>query len=174
VGLRVSGFGSFEDTLEIRFARVSTQQEFSVTRTVKAIIGDAGYEALLPTTPYVPRRRAERRAINSYVAGRPPQRNLAIGWRTKLGRYGIPDRLRETLSLKPNRSDSGEDIVPTEIMSLFPPGLLQKNHVNVFGMLLWLEEIAMEYVNYSTPFMNAQLMLDYVAMLYEYFTWSPC
>ena len=172
--LRVSGIGSFEDTLEIRFARMSTQEQFSVTRTVKAIIGDAGYESLLPTTPYVPRRRAERREVNFYVAGAAPPRNLVIGWRTKLGRYKIPDRLRETLSLQPNRSDSEEDIVPTEIRALFPTSFHLKTHTSVFSMLLWLEEIAMEYANYSTLFMNAQLMPRYVAMLYEFLTWSPC
>jgi len=161
VGLRVSGIGRYEDTLEIRFARVSSDQHFSVTRTIKAVIADAGYASLLPTTPYVPRRRAERREVSHYIAGLAPLPVLAIAWRTKLGRYRIPNRLRETLSLQPNRPDSGEDIVPTEIRSLVPTPLRQRNHVNVFSMLLWLEEISMEYANYSTPFMKAQLMLRY-------------
>jgi hypothetical protein len=153
--LRVSGIGRYEDTLEIKFARVSNGQQFSVTRTIKAVIADAGYESLLPTVPYVPRRRAERRGVDHFVAGYAPAPVLAVAWRTKLGRYRIPTRLRETLSLPPNRPDSGEeDIVPTEIRSLIPTPLRQKNHVNVFSMLLWLEEIAMEYVNYSTLFMK--------------------
>ena len=147
VGLRVSGIGRYEDTLEIRFARVSNSQQFSVTRTIKAIIGDAGYASLLPTTPFVPRRRAERGEISNFLPGLAPPRVLAIAWRSKLGRYRIPKNLRETLSLKPNRSDSGEDIVPTEIRSLFPTTLRRRNHVNVFSMLLWLEEITMEYAN---------------------------
>lgn len=161
MGLRVSGIGRYEDTLEIRFARVSNGQQFSVTRTIKAVIADASYESLLPTVPYVPRRRAERRGIDHFVAGYAPAPVLAVAWRTKLGRYRIPKRLQETLSLPPNRPDSGEDIVPTEIRSIFPTPLGQKNHVNVFSMLLWLEETAMEYANYSTPFMKARLMLHY-------------
>jgi hypothetical protein len=160
VGLRVSGIGKYEDTLEIRFARVSNNQEFSVIRTVKAIIGDASYSTLLPTTPYVPRRRAERREISHVVSGQAPAPVLAISWRTKLGRYRIPERFRETLSLQPNRPDSGEDIVPTEIRALIPTPLRLKNHVNVYSMLLWLEEISMEYANYSTPFMKAKIMLN--------------
>jgi helicase MOV-10 len=161
VGLRVSGIGRYEDTVEIRFARVSTNQQFSVTRTVKAIVGDAGYTSLLPTVPYVPRRRAERREVSYYVYGHPPPPSLAIAWRTKLARYMVPKTLQETLSLPPNRPDSGEDIVPTEIRSLFPTPLCQKNHLRVFSMLLWLEELAMEYANYSIPFMKARLMLSY-------------
>ena len=163
MGLRVSGIGSYEDTLEIRFARVSNDQQFSVTRTIKAVIADASYESLLPETPYVPRRRAERREINYFVAGQAPPPVLAIAWRSKLGRYRIPYRLKETLSLPPNRPepDSGEDIVPTEIRALIPTPLRQRNHSTVFTMLLWLEEMAMEYANCSTPFMEAQLMLRY-------------
>jgi hypothetical protein len=59
----------------------------------------------------------------------------------------VPRGLRETLSLPPNRPDSGEDIVPTEIRALFPLPLRQKNHLNIYSMLLWLEELAMEYAN---------------------------
>jgi hypothetical protein len=134
-----------------------------VTRKIKAVIGDASYATLLPTTPYVPRRRAERQERSNFVAARglAPPPVLAIAWRTNLGRYRIPERLRETLSMQPNRPDSGEDIVPTEIRSLFPPSLRQKNHVNVFSLLLWLEEISMEYANYLTRFMKAQIMLHY-------------
>ena len=67
--------------------------------------------------------------------------------------------------MQPNRPDTGEDIVPTEIRSLLPSPLRLKNHAIAFRMLLWLEEIATEYVNYLTllrPQMNAQLL---VAML---------
>jgi helicase MOV-10 len=161
VALRVFGIGKYEDTVEIRFARVSNSQQFSVTRSVKAIIGDAGYTSLLPAAPYVPRRRAERREVSFYVFGHPPPPSLAIAWRTKLARYRVPKHLQETLSLPPNRSESGEDIVPKEIRALFPTPLRQKNHLSVFSMLLWLEELATEYANYSTPFMKARLMLRY-------------
>ena len=162
MGLRVSGIGRYEETLEIRFARVSNSQQFSVTRTIKAIIGDAGYTSLLPATPYVPRRRAERRAVSSFVAGRGLPPLSAIAWRSKLGRYSIPKRLHEALSMQPNRPDSGEDIVPTEIRSLFPTALRIQNHGSVFGLLLWLEEVAMKYASYSTQFMKAQFMLLYL------------
>lgn len=147
MGLRVSGIGSYEDTLEIRFQRVSNDQLFSVTRTIRAVVGDASYASLLPATPYVPRRRGERQEINDFVPGEAPPRVVAIAWRTSLGRYRIPKNLRETLSMQPNRPDSGEDIVPTEIRTLFSTPLRQRNHNNVFSMLLWLEELAMEYAN---------------------------
>jgi hypothetical protein len=162
VGLRVSGIGNYEDTLEIRFARVSTSQQFTVIRKIKAVIADASYTSLLPQDPYVPRRRAERREVSHFIRGQAPPPALAIAWRSKLGRYLIPRSVRETLSMPPNRPDSGEDIVPTEIRALFPPSLVLKSHGKVFGILLWLEEIATEYVNYSTPLMKAQLMLRYL------------
>ena len=162
MGLRVSGIGSYQDTVEIRFERVpkgssTVAQRFSVTRTVKATIGDDVYPSLLPTASYFPRRRAERREVSSYVHGVAPQPSLAIAWRKKkLGRYLVPKYLQETLSMQPNRADSGEDIVPTEIRSLFPTAPHdQKSHVAVFGMLLWLEELAMGYANHSTPFTKA-------------------
>ena len=162
MGLLVSGIGTYEDTLEIRFARVSNSQQFSVTRSVKAIIGDAGYTNLLPSAPYVPRRRAKRREVSYFVKGHPPPVSLAIAWRTKLGKYRVPKNLQKTLSLPPNRPDSGKDTVPTEIKALFPTSLRQKNHLNVFSMLLWLEELAMEYADYSNLFMKARLMLRYL------------
>jgi helicase MOV-10 len=148
VGLRVTEIGRYEDTLEIRFSRVSNSQQFSVTRTIKAVVGDASYTPLLPKAPYVPRRRADRREVSDFVGGHPPPRLLAIAWRSKLGRYKIPKNLRETLSMQPNRPDTGEDIVPTEIRSLLPSTLRLKNHAITFRMLLYLEEIATEYVNY--------------------------
>jgi helicase MOV-10 len=144
VGLRVTEIGRYEDTVEIRFARVSNNQQFSVTRTIKAVIGDAGYAPLLPTAPYVRRRRAERREVGDFVPGLAPPRLLAIAWRNKLGRYMIPKNLRETLSMQPNLPDSGEDIVPTEIRALVPQNLRLRNHPTAFCMLLWLEEIGME------------------------------
>jgi helicase MOV-10 len=170
--LRVTEIGSYEDTLEIRFARVSNNQQFSVTRSIKAIVGDADYVPLLPKAPYVPRRRANRREINGVVGGLAPAKLLAIAWRKKLGRYKIPNNLRETLSTPPNRPDSGEDIVPTQIRSLISQPLRLKNHADVFRILLWLEEIAMEYVNHLTRLCPQNNALLHVAMLWEYSTWS--
>ena len=121
-----------------------------MTRTIKAVVGDADYTPLLPKSPYVSRRRADRREVGNFVGGHPPPRLLAIAWRSKLARYRIPKNLRETLSMQPNRPDTGEDIVPTEIRSLLPSPLRLKNHAIAFRMLLWLEEIATEYVNYLT------------------------
>lgn len=174
VRLRATQIGRYEDILEIRFARVSNNQQFSVTRTVKAVVGDAtGYALLLPTAPYVPRRRSNRQGITSFVPGVAPPRLLAIAWRTKLGKYRIPKTFRPILSLPPNRSDNGEDIVPTQIRSLFPRTLSLSSHANAFCQLQWLEEIAMECVNYLT---HLSLWLDvpvFLEMLYEYTIWSP-
>lgn len=153
VRLRVAEIGKYRDTLEIKFSRVSNNQLFSVTRTVKAIVGDAAdYAMLLPTAPYVPRRRSDRQGINDVdvVAGVPPPRLTSIAWRSGLKKYKIPESSRPTLSLKPNRSETGEDIVPTEIRSLFPATLRLSTHANQFCLLLWLEEISMEYVIHLT------------------------
>ena len=153
VRLRVAGIGTYRDTLEIRFSRVSNNQLFCVTRTVKAIVGDeADYALLRPTAPYVPRRRSDRQEINNVdvVAGIPPPRLTAIAWRSILGKYKIPESSRPILSLQPNRSDTGEDIVPTEIRSVFPTSLRLSTHAQQFCLLLWLEEISMEYVVHLT------------------------
>lgn len=153
VRLRVAEIGTYRDTLEIRFSRVSNNQLFSVTRTVRAIVGDAaGYALLLPTAPYVPRRRSDRQRINDVdvVAGVPPPRLTAIAWRSKLRSYKIPESSRPTLSLPPNRSDTGEDIVPTETRALFPQTLRLSTHADQFCLLLWLEEISMQYVVHLT------------------------
>ena len=143
--------GSYQDTLEIRFSRVSNDQLFSVTRTVKAIIGDAaGYALLQPTAPYVPRRRSNRQQISTVVEGIPPPKLLAIAWRSKLGRYEIPKTFRPIFSLQPNRPETGEDIVPSQIRSLFQKSLRLSNHAQKFCMLLWIEEVSMEYVDNLT------------------------
>ncbi|KAH9983175.1 P-loop containing nucleoside triphosphate hydrolase protein [Russula compacta] len=145
VRLRTTEIGRYEDILEIRFARLSNNQQFSVTRRIKAVVGDAtGYALLLPAAPYVPRRRANRQEITGFVSGVAPPRLLAIAWRTNLGKYRIPKTFRPILSLPPNRSDNGEDIVPTQIRSLFPGALRLSSHANAFCLLQWLEEIAME------------------------------
>jgi helicase MOV-10 len=149
VRLRATQIGTYQDTLEIRFARVSNSQLFSVTRTIKAIVGDpAGYALLLPTAPYVPRRRSDRQEISDgdVVGGVPPPRLTAIAWRFRLKPYKIPKNFRPILSLQPNRPDTGEDIVPTEIRSLFAKPLQLSSHANQFCMLLWLEEVSMECV----------------------------
>jgi helicase MOV-10 len=152
VRLRATEIGSYQDTLEIRFSRVSNEQLFSVTRTVKAIVGDAaGYALLQPTAPYVPRRRSNREEIGSVVEGIPPPRLLAIAWRTRLGRFDIPKTFRPIFSLRPNRPETDEeDIVPSQIRSLFgkPPRLT--NHGQKFSILLWIEEVSMEYVDNLT------------------------
>jgi helicase MOV-10 len=149
VRLRATQIGTYQDTLEIRFARVSNNQLFSVTRTIKAIVGDpAGYALLLPTAPYVRRRRSDRQEISDgdVVGGVPPPRLTAIAWRFRLKPYKIPKNFRPILSLQPNRPDTGEDIVPTEIRSLFAKRLQLSSHANQFCMLLWLEEVSMECV----------------------------
>ncbi|KAI9508245.1 RNA helicase [Russula earlei] len=145
VGLRATGIGRYQDTLEIRFACISNGKQFSVTRTIKATIGDAAdYALLLPSAPFVPRRRANRKEISRFVAGVPPPRLLAIAWTSKLGKYRIPKIYQPILSIPPNRSESTEDIVPIQIRSLFPNPLKLANHCDVFCKLLWLEEIVME------------------------------
>ncbi|KAI0293936.1 P-loop containing nucleoside triphosphate hydrolase protein [Russula brevipes] len=145
VRLRATEIGRYEDTLEIRFVRVFNNERFSVTRTVKATVGDADDYALLrPTAPYVPRRRADRQGIGRTVAGVPPERLLAIAWRTRLGRYRIPKSYHPILSTPPNRPEPGVDIVPAKIRSLVPPILRRSSHSTMFSLLLWLEEIAME------------------------------
>lgn len=150
IRLRVTEIGRYEDMLEIRFARVSNNQQFSVIRKVKAIIGDADDYALLrPTAPYVPRRRANnRQAISGWISGTPPPRLLAIAWRSKLRRYEIPANQRPILSIPPINTATGGDIVPAEIRSLIPRTLNLSTHADTFCKLLWLEEIAMEYINY--------------------------
>jgi helicase MOV-10 len=149
VRLCVTEIGRYEDMLEIRFTRVSDNQPFSVTRKVKAIVGDAADYALLrPTAPYVPRQRTNRQAISDWITGVPPPRLLAIAWRSKLRQYQIPPNDRAILSIPPVNTDTGGDIVPAEIRSLLPGTLSRSTHADMFCKLLWLEEISMEYINY--------------------------
>lgn len=175
VRLRVAEIGTYRDTLEIRFSRVSNNQLFCVTRTVKATVGDeADYALLRPTAPYVPRRRSDRQEINDgdVVAGVPPPRLTAIAWRSKLGRYNIPESYRPRLSLQPNRSDTGEDIVPKEIRSLMPTTFRLSTHAQQFCLLLWLEEISMEY---AVHLAHSKLSLNapsFSATLYGCMIWS--
>jgi hypothetical protein len=160
--------------LEIRFARVSNNQQFSVTRKVKAIIGDAAdYALLLPTAPYVQRRRANREAISDWIPGVPPTRSSAIAWRSKLRQYTIPEKDLRILSLPPVNTNAGGDIVPPEIRSYLPRTLNLSTHADTFSKLLWLEEISMGYINYL---IQSRFLLSYFASLemhYEYTTWSP-
>jgi helicase MOV-10 len=149
IRLCVAEIGRYEDMLEIRFARVSNNQQFSVTRKVKAIIGDAAdYALLLPTAPYAQRRRANREAIRDWIPGVPLTRSSPIAWRSRLLQYKIPEKDLPILSLPPVNTNAGGDVVPPEIRSYLPRTLNLSTHADTFCKLLWLEEISMEYINY--------------------------
>lgn len=112
---------------------------------IKAVVGDAAdYALLLPTAPYVPRRRTDRQEIGRVISGVAPPGRRAIAWRVRLKEYAVPKDFQEISLTPPNRSDTEEDIVPTEIRSQFPPILCLASHAETFWKLLWLEEIAME------------------------------
>ncbi|KAI0293934.1 P-loop containing nucleoside triphosphate hydrolase protein [Russula brevipes] len=148
VRLRPIEIGRYEDMLEIRFVRVSSDEaneEFIVTRMIKAVVGNAAdYALLLPTAPYVPRQRTDRQEISRVISGVAPPRRRAIAWRSRLREYAAPKEYREICLTPPNRSDTEEDIVPAGIRSDFPPTLCLSSHTETFCILLWLEEIAQE------------------------------
>jgi len=116
-------------------------QQFIITRTIKAVVGDkALHEQLKPKKPYIPRARSARKEIKEVVEGVQPPALKVIPYVAALPKAGIPVPLRKLL-------EGSESIgrISKQLKSAFLPATLNgKTYGRFFKHLLWIEESKME------------------------------
>ena len=141
VTFKQAHIGRYEDRLELVFRDTQLGQQFIITRTFKAIVGDkALHEHLKPKMPYIPRARSARKEITEVVEGVKPPALTAIQYVAALPKAEIPVPLRKLL-------EGSESIgrISKQLKSAFlPAGLNSKTYGRFFKYLLWIEESKME------------------------------
>ncbi|TRM60361.1 P-loop containing nucleoside triphosphate hydrolase protein [Schizophyllum amplum] len=132
--------GIFEDRLEVVFEDVQLMREFVIVRAMRASVGDrATFDALKPTTPYIPRKRVDRTPETEVVEGPKPEVLDAIAYIGKLPRATIPLRLHDVLS----RGKNGE--IVGHLRGAFLPRTFDTDgYSKHFKCLLWAEEYRSE------------------------------
>ncbi|KAI8927318.1 P-loop containing nucleoside triphosphate hydrolase protein [Entophlyctis helioformis] len=127
-------------------------KEFSISRTLKALIGDKDIlDAIRPTVPFdqekhrrnlnLTKSMKETHANNIVVA---PGLDLAhFEWANPLGMYKVPRSMRECL-LREEANKTQSSLY--EFLSSFVPKDMASNdaHSELYNNLLWAEEIQME------------------------------
>jgi helicase MOV-10 len=141
--------GRYQEMIEFQFMDEQLNKAFSISRTVRAIVGDrTAHEQLKARVPYAPRVRRQREPETKVVEGVTAPSLNAIPYVTKLPRAAIPTHLLATLALSsyPTRENL------ESIKRGFLPKLLDsETHGRHFKALLWIEEHKMEYVHAYYP-----------------------
>ncbi len=141
--LKQSFIGRYEDRVEFVFEDSQLKQRFIISRTLRAIVGNATeHEALAPKVPYTPRVRSTRKPIQKVVEGVKPPALNAIPYTRKLPEAAIPSHLASVLS-----SPEGTAKIVSQIRKRFLPAALNsKTYGPYFKQLLWAEEHQAECV----------------------------
>ncbi|KDQ06712.1 hypothetical protein BOTBODRAFT_39425 [Botryobasidium botryosum FD-172 SS1] len=129
--------GRFEDRLVLGFRDLAKNENITVTRPLRAILGSqADQEMLQPIEPYSGHRVREGYDPAELLFGEEPEPLRAIPWKGKLKPYFIPDALSEILDERCSPS-----MKVTSIHAEFlPEPLSAATHVNHWHTLLHVEE----------------------------------
>jgi helicase MOV-10 len=150
--LKHSFIGRYEDRIEFVFEDSQLKQHFIISRTLRAIVGNAAeHEALAPKVPYTPRTRSTRKPIQKVVEGVKPPALNAIPYIGKLPRSVIPSHLASILS----NPEGTAKIVSQIRMRFLPATLNSKSYGPYFKQLLWAEEYQAECVILRIKVFNA-------------------
>ncbi|CAA7269336.1 unnamed protein product [Cyclocybe aegerita] len=133
--------GRYVDRAEFIFQDTQLRKQFTITRTLKAVVGNqAEHEALMPRTPYTPRRRTTQKPMLELVEGIKPPALHAIPYIGRLPVANIPSQLQGILS----GSQSTTKLVD-QIRRVFMPNVLDSDtYGRHHKTLLWIEEFKME------------------------------
>ncbi|KAI0694508.1 RNA helicase [Cytidiella melzeri] len=129
--------GIYVDRAEFSFEDTRLQQIFTISRTLRATVGErAAYAALQPNTPFVPRKRTARTLERDVVAGDPPPALKVIPYKGHLPHAEIPDRMLPLFSCK----GSVADMVKQTKDTFLPAQLDSLTYGQHYKALLWAEE----------------------------------
>lgn len=133
--------GRFQDRLEVTFKILSTERTFLISRSLRAVVGNAAdHELLRPAAPYVRRGRAPWKHGEVVGEGDRPPALDAVQWAKPLPPSLIPSNLADILS------DGNIRDVLNQVRAKFLPEFLNATHGQWFRVLLWVEESRMVYV----------------------------
>ncbi|KDQ59997.1 hypothetical protein JAAARDRAFT_125682 [Jaapia argillacea MUCL 33604] len=134
--------GRFSTRAELVFEDTSLKQQFIITRTLRAIVGNkADHERLQPIAPYKPKKRTKREEIeeSEVVPGEAPPATNAIKYVGKLPVARIPKSIMTAIT-----TGSVEEVVDRVKRTVLPKVFNTANHGRHFQALLWIEELRME------------------------------
>lgn len=122
------------------FEDMLLHQKFTISRSLKAVVGEkASYDALQPKTPYVPRKRTARAVEAVVIAGEAPPALDAIPYIIKLPKAGIPDRMLPVFSIQSSVAN-----MVKQVKELLPQRLDSSSYGQYYKTLLWAEEYRSE------------------------------
>lgn len=136
--------GRYDARVELTFEDAETDQRFTISRSLRANVGDlADHDLLRPSAPYTPPKRSTRPLWKDVVWGERPPRFIRNPYVVKIGPYYIPKDLANALS------DELQDI--GGILERLPEAygaqtLAKANYVKVMSALLWIEEHRAKFV----------------------------
>lgn len=135
--------GRFNDRIEIVLQDRMLRNQFAITRTIKAVVGNsADFDLLKPSAPYKPLERvnlAKEPDVTVVRGIRPPQ--LAeIEWAVVIP----PSLPPETLKILINSENRGRVVDALKRIWLPPPPLRVDTYTRHFRVLLHVEELQME------------------------------
>ncbi|EIW51636.1 P-loop containing nucleoside triphosphate hydrolase protein [Trametes versicolor FP-101664 SS1] len=130
--------GRFQDRLEVTFKILSTERTFLISRSLRAVVGNAAdHELLRPAAPYVRRGRAPWKHGEVVGEGDRPPALDAVQWAKPLPPSLIPSNLADILS------DGNIRDVLNQVRARFLPEFRNATHGQWFRVLLWVEESRM-------------------------------
>ncbi|KAF5356526.1 hypothetical protein D9758_008260 [Tetrapyrgos nigripes] len=140
VTMKTNYSGRFEDRLEMILEDSQMKTRFMISRSLRVIVGSqADHKALQPTSPYVPRKRVERKRETDVVAGEPAPALNAIPYKGRLTLAPIPKHLAETLE-----TGTVKEVIDNMKKLYLPAVVNSQTYSKHFKHLLWAEEVQME------------------------------
>lgn len=132
--------GRFDDRVELVFEDASIGQRFTITRTLRAVVGiQEDLDALKPIAPYIrPKFRRQDAGDKNITEGIKPPALAEIEWVVKLPMFGIPAEVFRALA-----AGSREDKVNRVRATLLPAVLNSSTYLRHWRTLLHLEEAQM-------------------------------
>jgi helicase MOV-10 len=130
--------GRYNALVEVKFRDHMTRREFSIVRSLRAIVGDsADHATLAASTPYASPNRGRRAIVNEFVPGERPPAFRKNPYRRRIDQYSIPQDLLDALT---TGSKEIEDVV-MRVRNQFIPNVFDSDTYGDFmSNLLWIEE----------------------------------
>jgi helicase MOV-10 len=134
--------GYYEDRIELILVDSSIQQQFTITRAVRAVVGVAAdYEILKPIAPYKPRARQTGDWVEPEDEGERPPALAMIKWVVPYPQAPVPQSVKDALI-----SLVLKDRIRSVNETLLPSVLDDKTYARYYKTLLHVEEEQMQYV----------------------------
>lgn len=134
--------GYYDDRAELVFEDAALALRFTITRPLRAVVGEAAVlELLKPTAPYVRPKPKDRDPVEEVVDGIPPPALAEVKWAVPLPIAPVPKYIPPALAI-----GSRAEKTSTVRNTLLPRTLTHETYGRHWKTLLWIEEEQMRYV----------------------------